>query len=432
MKKKVLFSFIALGVVFALFGSGIVLAENSEIELSFMHYYTTADEGAYSITFNKVLDEYIESHNEYKINEEVLSHDNYEMKIKTLAAANELPDVFLVKGSMVDTFKESGLIKSFEPILADNQEWKNSFIDGAFEDFKREGDIYGIPLSVGATSLVFYNQEIFEEAGVNEFPETWEGFKTAVTKIKEAGYTPISLGNKGKWVAESCILSMLGDRYTGTDWFRSIRDRKGASFTDQEFVSALDAMQTLAEMKAFNMDMNSIDNYQQKTAYYNKEAAMFFEGAWAVNVVETNAPQDIVKNTKITILPEVKSGKGDANTLAGGAGWAYQINPNLEGEEREAAIDLIKNLTNQEFSTRLIENNGRPATQPENYDKSKVSDLMNEYFALIEKSKFTPTYDVQLSPSVIEVMNSGLQELLIEVTTPEELAARIQNEYENK
>lgn len=431
MKKIIFFCLVSLLLSLSIFGAGSVLAVDNETELSFMHYYTTADEGAYSITFNKVLDEFMESNPQYNIKEEVLSHDNYEMKIKTLAAANELPDVFLVKGSMVDTFRKSGLIESFEPIFAENQVWRDNFIEGAFSDFKRDGEIYAVPLSIGPTSLIFYNQEIFKEAGITEFPETWAEFKTAILQIKEAGYTPISLGNKGKWVAESCILSMLGDRFTGTEWFRSIRDRQGASFTDPEFVAALAAMQDLAEMGAFNRDMNSIDNYQQKTAYYNQEAAMFFEGAWAINVLETSAPEAVVEKTRLAILPEVKVGKGDPNTLAGGAGWAYQINPNLKGKRREAAVELVKHLTNKEFSTRLIENNGRPASKPGAYDKNKLTRLMNDYFALIERSKFTPTYDVQLSPSIIEVMNSGLQELLIQVTTPEELADRIQTEYQN-
>ncbi|MFW5972291.1 MAG: extracellular solute-binding protein [Bacillota bacterium] len=431
MKKKALFSLVILSLfsVFVL-GSSLVMASEGETTLQFMHFYSEADTDSYSVAFNQVLNEFIKNNPQYNIKQEVLSHDNYEMKIKTLAAANELPDVFMIKGSMVDNFSASGMIGSFDSALDNDTEWKDSFVAGAFGDLERDGSIYGIPLKVEPTSLLFYNEAIFKDAGVEEFPETWEDFRLAVQKIKAAGYTPITLGNKGKWVAQSCILSMLGDRFTGTDWFISIRDRQGAAFTDPEFVAALEALQELAEMGAFNGDMNSLDNTQQRTAYFNGRAAMMFEGAWALNVLEEEAPADVLANTRVEILPVVEGGKGESNTLAGGTAWAHQFNPSLKGDERKAAIELIKTLTSQDFSRRFIENNGTPPTDPGNYDKSKLTNLMNDYFALLDRVNYTPTYDVQLSPSIIEVMNSGLQELLIGVISPEELAERIQAEYE--
>ncbi|MFP4017352.1 MAG: extracellular solute-binding protein [Halanaerobiales bacterium] len=430
MKKKVFVGLLALVFMFNIFvlNGQVVMAE--EVTISFMHFYSEAETDSYSIVFNEILNEFQKNNPQYNIKQEVLSHDNYEMKIKTLAAANELPDVFLIKGSMIDNFRASGMIGPFDSFLAADPEWKDSFVQGAFSDAQRDEGIFGIPLKVEPTSLLFYNEAIFKEAGVDEFPETWEEFIVAINKIKEAGYTPISLGNKGKWVAQSCILSMLGDRYTGTDWFRSIRNNTGASFNDSEFVAALAALQELAEMGAFNGDMNSIDNNQQRTAFYNGEAAMFFEGAWALNVLEENAPEEILANTRVEILPAVQGGKGNPDTFAGGAAWSHQINSSLEGAEREAAIELIKALTSQEFSTKLIENNGTPPTKPGDYDKSKLTKLMNDYFALLDRTNFSPTYDVQLSPSIIEVMNSGLQELLIGVLSPEDLAERIQDEYE--
>ncbi|MFW6035312.1 MAG: extracellular solute-binding protein [Halothermotrichaceae bacterium] len=430
MKKKVLISFIVLASLFNLFSGLVLAAGEEEVSLDFMHFYSKSDTDSYPIVFNEIMDEFIENHPEYDIKQNVTAHDNYQMKIKTLAAANEMPDIFVVKGTMIDNFRESGLIEPLDDILANDQEWKNSFVEGAFDDVSREEGVFGIPVKVEATSIMFYNQAIFKEAGVDEFPETWEEFKVAIQKIKDAGYTPISLGNRGKWVVESCLLSMLGDRYTGTDWFRSIRYHQGASFTDPEFVEALTALQELAEMGAFNRDMNSIDNIEQRRAYYNGEAAMFFEGAWAFNPVAENAPEEVVQNTRLEILPEVKEGKGKANTVAGGAPWAFQINPNLEGEEKEAAVEILKALSSQKLATKFVEKNGAPPVKPGNYDESKLTDIMKQYNNILDRAAFSPVYDAQLSASVVEVMNSGLQELLIGVVSPEELAERIQDEHE--
>jgi raffinose/stachyose/melibiose transport system substrate-binding protein len=61
------------------------------------------------------------------------------------------------------------------------------------------------------------------------------------------------------------------------------------------------------------------------------------------------------------------------------------------------------------------------------YDQSKLSPLSVEYFKLMGDKKFSPIYDIQLSPALVEVIYKGIQDLLIGGTTPEELAKKIQS-----
>lgn len=400
------------------------------VTLSFMHFF--GDESANSLGFRKAMETFKKSNPNVEVKEEVLGVDTYETKIKTLGAANELPDIFLIKGSMVDTFYEGNLIAPLNDALESDPAWKRRFIEGIFEDFKRGDKILGIPFQAMPTSLIFYNTEIFKEAGIKEFPKDWNKFKDAVKKLKARGYIPIAAGNKGKWLVESCILSTLGDRFTGTEWFISIRDRKGAKFTDPRFVSALKAIDELVKMKAFNSDINSIDNNQQRTLYYNKKAAMFFEGAWAISLMINEAPKDVLKATEIAIIPPVPGGKGEPNTISGGAGWAFQINARLTGARRNAAVAILKALSSDTYARTVIENNGFPATKVANFDENKLAPLARKYQEIAQKCKYVPVYDVQLPSGIVEVMNSGLQEMIMGTVTPEKLAQKIQQEYERE
>jgi len=440
--KRVLAILVVFGLVLSLAACKKKTAEqpqqssqNKNIEekitLTFTHMFTN-DGSAISDGFYNALNEYKKAHPNVTIKQEALSHDTYETKIKTLAAGGELPDVFVIKGSMVDPFYNNGQIAPLNDALASNREWKNSFVEGACDDFQRGDKILGIPIQVQPTSLIFYNREIFKEAGINEFPKDWNEFKDVVKKLRAKGYIPITAGNKGKWLVESCILSTLGDRFTGTDWFVSIRDRKGAKFTDPEFVNALRAIDELVKMKAFNSDINSLDNNQQRTLYYNKKAAMFFEGGWAISLVTNEAPKDVLDATELAIIPPVPGGKGLPNTVSGGAGWAFQINAKLDGSKKNAALALLKALSSDAYSRPMLEKGGFPATKVKNYDESKLSTLAKKYQQLAKNIKYVPVYDVQLSPGVIEVMNSGLQDMIIGTLTPEKLAQKIQQEYERE
>ncbi|MBZ4644573.1 MAG: ABC-type sugar transport system, periplasmic component [Clostridia bacterium] len=413
-------------------GKQSVDGKKEPVKLTFINYFVRDNLDGNGKAFVAAMEKYKADNPNITIEEEILSHDAYETKIKTLAAANELPDLFLLKGSMLSTFIENKLINPLNDLLDKDPEWKNSFKEGVFDDFTIDDKIYGIPFQMMSTHAIYYNKKIFEEAGFTAFPKDWDEFKDAVTKIKAKGYVPIALGNKGKWVAESCILSALGDRFTGTDWFLSIKEKQGAKFTDPEFVNALSALQELAKMGAFNTDMNSIDNEQQRTLYYNGKAAMFFEGGWAVSQVVADAPKEVIDATELTILPAVKGGKGDSKAISGGAGWAYNMNSKLNGVKKEAAEALLRALMNKDVAKIAVENNAMPAVNPDSYDKSKLSPLAVKYVELISNTKVVPVYDVQLTPPVIEVMNSGLQELLINVVSPEDLAKKIQTEYEKQ
>lgn len=398
-----------------------------KIELTMMNrFLRTSTDGAV-IARIEMLEEFKRKHPNVVISEESLQDPTYKTKIKTLAAGNDLPDVFELLGSDAQMFVDNGLVKPLDEVMEQDPEFKNVFIPSTLDDFTVNGQLVGIPMQMISSSLIYYNEAIFKEVGIDQFPETWDEFLAAIEILRENGYTPISLGNKGNWLAQSSILSALADRFTGTEWFYSLKNNEGAKFTDEPFVAALRAMQQLSEVGAFNTDLNSIDNGQQRTAYYNGEAAMFIEGSWAISSVTTDAPQEILENTRLAVFPAVDGGAGNPKATSGGAAWAFAINANLEGEKLEAAIALVKQLTGVEYAKRAIENNADSASIPENYDSSKVSPLFMEYTELLNELEITPIYDAHLSPAVIDAINRGLQNLLIGMVTPEQLAQDFQN-----
>ncbi|MFO7161536.1 MAG: extracellular solute-binding protein [[Clostridium] cellulosi] len=405
-------------------------SSDEKITLSVMHMFPKSNTDGNSIAYNKALDEFKKANPNIIINEEALGNNTYETKIAAVAAGNQLPDLFIYKGSMLDMFINNKLINAVDDVLDKDPEWKNGFYDGIFNDFVKDGKTYGIPFQKLDTHLIFYNTKIFNDVGISELPTTWAGFVDAIKKIKAKGLTPISLGNKDNWVAESCILSTLADRFTGPDWFDSIKNKGGAKFTDPEFVQALTTLQELAKIGAFNSDMNSLDNMQQKTAYYNGKAAMFMEGNWAISSVVNDAPKEISENTSLAILPAVDGGKGDALDNSAGAAWSWNVNANVTGAKRDAAFKFIKAVTDSHYATIAVENNAFPASKPEKVDNSKLASLSVKYLDISAKFKPVPIYDSQLPADLINVMNTGIQSLMINKMTPQELAQKIQAAYE--
>ncbi|OAB32966.1 extracellular solute-binding protein [Paenibacillus glacialis] len=399
-------------------------------KIKFMHMY---DKNSSQPSHQAELIEQFKAANpDVTFDEEIQSHDNYETKIKTLAAANELPDVFLVKPSMVSTFVENGLLLPLNDQLDKNTAWKEGFNEGVLDPYTIDGKTYGIQMTGGPTHVIYYNKELIANAGFSEFPKTWTEFETLINKLVEQKITPIALGNKGKWVANSSYMSTLGDRFTGTEWFTSLIDNKGAKFTDPEFVQALGALKNLVTIGAFNKDMNSIDNNQQRTLYYNGKAAMFIEGNWAVTAIETSAPKEIIENTAVAVFPAIEGAKGDQNSVSGGGGWAYAVNTNIDPAKLDNIQKLIQSVTDSEAAKLMLKYGDIPSSKVENIEGIELTPISKDLLKLLETTKYSPIYDTRLSPALTEAMNTILQEMMIDKYTPEQAAEVLQKEYDNE
>lgn len=402
------------------------------IKISFMDLWSKDSTENVAITVREQLAKFQQENPGIIVEEESIGDQNaYYTKLKTLAASNDLPDIFISKGSELAMFARNETVAPLDDLLGEDTAWRDGFLPSAFNDLSSGGKTFGVPFSMLATSVIYYNKQILADAGFSEFPKTWSDFESAIAKIKEKGIVPIALGNKEQWVAESCILSALGDRYTGSDWFNSINTKAGAKFTDPDFVKSLAALQDLAKQGAFNADLNSINNDQQKTLYYNGKAAMFIEGSWAVGAVAA-APKEIADNTEVAVLPSVDGGKGSPQATSGGAGSGYAVGVKGYKEKKDAIAKVLQAISGESFAKSLAEKGEPVAYKVEDYDKSKVSPLAVKYGELSAGLQFTPIYDSYLSPAVISVMNAGLQDLLIDAVTPEDLGKKIQAEFEKE
>jgi raffinose/stachyose/melibiose transport system substrate-binding protein len=400
------------------------------VTLTLMDWDVASDPG--SKPFIDSLNAYKAANPQVTITEESLAIEDFETKIKTLAAANELPSVFYIKGSMIANFADNNNIEPVDDMLNNDQEWKNSFMPNSFDDCAYKGKTYGVPFEMSITTVLYYNKNILSECGITDFPTTWDGLKAAIEKIKSKNYIPIAVGDKSNWLAESCILSSLADRFTGTDWFLNIQNKKGSKFTDPDFVSSLTALQELIKAGAFNTDAATIDEDQMKALYYNKKAAMMFEGSWAVSSINSDAPKDVSDATGVAFLPSVTNGKGQQNAVAGGTGGGYGIKSGLSDNEKAAAGLLIKAFTDKNYAQRALDNNSFAPITPSLLDSSKLVPLAVNYQKAVEGRPISPIYDARLSPAIIEVMCNDLQQLFINSKTPADVAKDIQTEYESE
>ncbi|GGG81611.1 extracellular solute-binding protein [Paenibacillus radicis (ex Gao et al. 2016)] len=404
-------------------GEGEKPAGGEKVKLSLWHNFTGDDLRAQ--TMRSIIEQYQKDHPNVTLDIQAIPPDGYKTRLKTVAAAGEMPDVFILSnGSMTQEFSAAGLIQPVNELIDSHQDWKDGFMPNSFDAFTVDGKIYSAPMGLSPTSILYYNKSILEQNGLT-VPKTWDELMNAISVLKGKGITPIALGNKAAWLAQSSIFSSLADRVTGTEWFLKAVKQDGASFTDPEFVQALTYMQDLGKAGAFQDGFNAIDNTQMEQMFAQGKAAMMIDGGWALSNLASNANAEALEQMGATVLPTIPGGKGEPNTLSGVVGVGMGLGKDATGTKKDAAFELIYAMSGPDAQKRTLESNQLVSYKVE-LDKSKVSPIFSEVYELVNNVKLTPVYDGKLTSAGGEAVNNGLQELLMG-GKPEDIAKKIQD-----
>ncbi|OAB27078.1 ABC transporter substrate-binding protein [Paenibacillus macquariensis subsp. defensor] len=403
---------------------GEVTKKDEKVKLTVWHNFAGDDLRAKTV--RSLIEKFQQDNPNIQLDAQAIPPDGYRQRLSTVAAGNELPDLFFVyAGSHSAELYKAGLLQPITELVDQNPDWKAKFLPGAFDPYQfEEGQIYTAPMGMSATSFLYYNTAIFEQYKV-KVPTTWDEMMTAIKVFNDNKMTPIALGNKAPWVAQSTIIGAIGERVTGTEWFKNASDQKGAKFTDPEFIDTLGYFKQLVDNKAFQEGANSIDNTQAEQYFIQGKAAMMISGAWSLTNLAASSSEEQMKAIDVTVLPSIPGGKGDANSITGGAGAGLALSKRTEGATKEAALKLIYAVSGPDAQKAIAESNSMVMYDTD-IDQSKVSSLYYKAFNLVKKTNITPVYDAYLSAESGEVINNGLQEIMTGGTL-ESVAQKLQD-----
>lgn len=409
-------------------------------DLEIMHYSTTEESqgNGGSDGFRTVLAAWNEAHPDINLVENVLANAEYKTQVATLAAADNLPDVFLLQGMNTKAWAEQGLVMDLTDTIKASP-YYDAYEQSYFTPFKDGEKIYGFPVLTGGTcTVVIYDKAMWKEAGFDAFPTTWEDVEKASEYFAEQGIDTVAFGNGGKWQANSCFLSTLGDRYTGKEWFQSLIDKGGAAFTDEAFVKALTETQRLfTETSIFNEDYNAITNEDAREYYISGDAAAFIGGNWDESYIAATlqeSDEEKFNNIGFAVLPQPADATEDADSQNIGLGYAVAINPKVadDPDKLAAAIDLAQEVTGPAFASFVAENYALGGlTKVDDVDLSTFDQITQDFYnwSYVDTTK-CEIYDSYINSAVWDVLNTDLQTMMNGEMTPEDVAANAQKAYE--
>jgi raffinose/stachyose/melibiose transport system substrate-binding protein len=367
----------------------------------------------------KVIDDYQTANPNVKIKVDTNENEAYKTKIKAMAAANELPDIFSTWGG---GFSEP-FVKSNSVVALDvTEDMKNKMVNGALTNVTYDGKVYGLPffLSVGA---LFVNTELFEKNGV-KVPTTWDELLTAVKAFKAKGITPMAVSGKDKWTI-AMYFDVMALKAAGPEKITKTLTKQG-SFKDPEFLNAANRFKELIDAGAFSKGAAGVSNDEAEVPFFDGKIPMMFKGSWAAGKAEGDTSK-VKGKIKAISFPSIPGGLGNPKQFTGGAVDAVMVNANTKNKEEAVKFQMYfaENMAKQSY----LSGASMPAWKTD-VDESKVNPaLVNVVNLTKDAESFTIWWDTLLAGKDTETYLNALQELFMGTKTPQQFVDSLQTIY---
>ncbi|MBX3071097.1 MAG: extracellular solute-binding protein [Thermomicrobiales bacterium] len=387
--------------------------------ITWWHISTNAIDQA---LFQQLADDYVADHPNVTIEITVLENEAFKQRLTTAMQSGDPPDIFQSwGGGVLYEYASAGLVKD---ITADLQTdgWGDSFVQAGLGLYGRDGAYFGVPWRLAVVAF-WYNKALFAQAGIEAPPATWEEFLTTVSTLKDAGITPISVGEGDRWPGHFFWV-YLATRTGGEDAFMNAYARNG-SFADESFVEAGRLLQELVALEPFQDGFLGASYPDAATVMGNGQAAMELMGPWAPGVYADNAENGVGLGDDLGnfLFPSLEGGAGDPTDILGGAdGFAIGANASPE------AIDFVRFLTSAENQSFLA-GEGIAILPTVTAAEDAITDpIAKELAELARTANYLQLYyDQFLPPAVGQTVNDAVQGIFAGTLSPEEVAQQIED-----
>ncbi len=168
-----------LGLMFS--GLGFQATAQDDIELSYFTFSAAPDQ---LDTLDAMVAVFEEQNPGITVNVQTAPFGDYFTELQTRIAGGDAPDVFELNYENFVTYASREALLDVTDLLAEDAALAEAIYPQALEAFALDGTQYGLPASF-SNVLLFYNQEMFDAAGV-EYPNadwTWEDELAAAEQL---------------------------------------------------------------------------------------------------------------------------------------------------------------------------------------------------------------------------------------------------------
>ena len=283
-----------------------------------------------------------ESHPEFDVKIEHIPWDSYLSKIETEIAGNSAPDVIACESTFFPKFIKVNALESLNKYIEKDKNFNlNKYYKTIVDNFTYKGKLYVLPRDVSAVACIYYNKQLFDEAGIPYPDDNWD-YKEFIDIAKK-----LTKRDKNGRVLVYGFFSGFWDNFiynNGGRFVDSIKNPTKSKISSPKFKEGLQFYYDLAYKYKVSPDFKALSKLDsgETQLFEMGRLAMLGSGIWLVPVFRKASATGRL-DWDIAMWPQVKKGKGISVEI-GGTGYAIL----RTSKNKKLAWELLKVLSGDE------------------------------------------------------------------------------------
>jgi multiple sugar transport system substrate-binding protein len=361
----------------------------------------------------KVIDEFEKANPDIKVNLQVVGWDVLEQKVNTMVSTNQTPDILNL--NHYAAFAGDDLLLPLDKVIS--PQLKAKFYDSFYKAGELDGKAYGLPLLASIRGL-YYNKDLFDQAGIKAPPKTWEELRQTAKTIK------VKTGVDGFGVP---MTSFEGQAYfsyfiwgNGGDW------KKDGKWTlnSPENVAGLQFLTDLVQKdKTTNPQPTAINRDELQKVFGAGKVGMMITANFLPTILKKDAP-----NLKYGVAPiPINEGKQPFNLGVEDFLMVFKTT-----KQPEAVGKFLDFLYDDKRYEEFMKSEGMlPATKAVGDSMSKQDPVTAQFISQLPIAKFYPLTDPKFTEMRLESIKA-VQQALLGQKSPKEALDELQKKAEQK
>ncbi len=387
-----------------------------------------AEDNDNGILINNIAKRYQEEVNpNFTYEYELVPNSSLKMKIATLAASKDLPDIFAYEsGTPLKELVETGKILDIGSALdtMEVMDYLNPSAVSLLKSLAETDELYDLPLGLNVEGF-WYNKELFAQVGA-EAPTTWDEFEVVLEKLYNAGIQPLSCGAGDRWGATR-LVNAYTVRLLGEDAMTKAANGE-TKYTDAGYVQGAAKIQEWAEKGYFGKGVTTVDMNTAGTMLCSSQAAIFYNGSWFTS--NLNDPSyNLAGEDGIGFfnVPVVDPAISDGNSYSMNCGNVLAMSKDKYDEGTSWFLKyFVEQIGNEAMSTQ---------GSIKGYNYTVDEGDMSNYTQLVLDRVNSATaafawYEAKMNSEVATVTMENVQTLINGDMTPEAYMQSIQDAYD--
>lgn len=391
--KKKLLAGTATALAVGMFGGAMSVSAADDITL--WYYWET--EG-----HQKALDEMIATYNEsqdaYNLTAKYVPFADFKKQLSIGASASELPDLVILDSPDHASYASMGIFADLTGKFD-----VSTYYEGPVASATLDDTLYGVPFGCNCLAL-YYNEDMFETAGITEAPTTWDELKEAAEKLTSDNVTGLAF----------CSVQNEEGTFNFVPWLWST-GATSYEINSENGIRALSFVKDLIDSGVMSKECINWTQGDVMNQFISGNVAMMINGPWQIPTMREEAPD---LNYNVALIPM----DTEYASVIGGENYAV-----VSGGNEDGALDFLTYATQEEQVIFMMTQMGYISADKEIAAAQFTDEGDAIYKKFVEQMEYAQARGpLPEWPEVSDAISLAFNEVMTGSASPEDAAAEAQ------